>query len=292
MSGLKRLSSYKGLVEDRLDTLLPSPDLEPLQLHQAMRYSALAPGKRLRPALCLAACEAVGGAPEDALDGACAVEFVHCFSLIHDDLPAIDNDDLRRGRPTCHVVYGEALAILAGDALFALAFDCLSKSSGEPQRVASSVRSLAGAAGTPGLVAGEVLDVLSERLPPSLDLVKRIHEWKTGSLISASCEIGGHLGGGTPAQARALARFGMAIGLAFQIQDDILNETSTPEELGKAAGSDKELGKQTYPAVLGLEESRAEADRLIKEALTWLQELPGETGALRELAEFSAARSS
>lgn len=289
---MQRLSSYKGLVEARLETLLPLSASEPRRLHEAMRYSALAPGKRLRPALCLAAAEAVGGTAEDALDAACALEFVHCFSLIHDDLPAIDNDDLRRGRPTCHKQFDEATAILAGDALFALAFEVVAASKAPHDRVAKSVLALAKGAGTPeGLVAGEVLDILSERLDPSFDLVKRIHEWKTGSLIAASCAIGAILGGGDDAQTESLRRFGLLIGLAFQIQDDILNETSTPEAMGKGAGTDKERGKQTYPAVLGLAESRSEARRLIQEADACLDGLPGDPAALKELAAFAASRS-
>lgn len=287
----KRLSAYKLLVEQRLDTLLPRADSPPQVLHQAMRHSALAPGKRLRPLLCLASCEAVGGEPTQALDAACSLEFVHCFSLIHDDLPAIDNDDLRRGLPTCHKVYGEAVAILAGDALFALAFTALSHSGASDMAVAQGTRLLASASGTPGLVAGEVLDILSEGETPSLELVQRIHDWKTGSLISASCAMGGVLGGADHKHIDALARFGDCVGRAFQIQDDILNEVSSAEELGKAVGSDKERSKQTYPAVMGLEESRRVAGELIRQASETLAELPGDKSLLMELGDFSASRS-
>lgn len=287
---LLQVGPLRALIESRLDALLPAPDQAPEKLHEAMRYSALAPGKRLRPLLCLASAAASGGEWESALDGACALEFIHCFSLIHDDLPAIDNDDLRRGRPTCHKVYGEAMAILAGDALFALAFDCAAGDGSRPAAQARAVKVLAQATGTPGLVAGEVLDILSERTEPDLDLVRRIHEWKTGSLIAASCQLGAILGGGAEGTEEELRGFGMAVGLAFQIQDDILNETSTPEQLGKAVGSDKDHGKQTYPALMGLEASREEAARLIEKAQGHLARLPGDTALLEELALFSAQR--
>ncbi len=292
MGEQKRLSAYKLLVEERLEILLPSADSAPQPLHKAMRHSALAPGKRLRPLLCLASCEAVGGAADSALNAACALEYVHCFSLIHDDLPAIDNDDLRRGRPTCHKVYGEAVAILAGDALFALAFTALAESGASPQAIAEGTRLLAKASGTPGLVAGEVLDILSEGESPNLALVERIHDWKTGSLIAASCAMGGAFGGADRTTCERLYEAGALIGRAFQIQDDILNETSTAEELGKAVGSDRERSKQTYPAIIGLEESRQQASALIGKAHAILRSLPGDVSLLLELADFSTARSS
>ena len=255
-----------------------------------MRYSALAPGKRLRPGLCLAASEAVGGTDEDALDAACALEMVHCFSLIHDDLPSIDDDDLRRGRPTCHKVYGEAIAILAGDALFALAFQ-IAASTYEPSKSARCAALLAAASGTPGLVAGEVLDVLSEGTEPTLELVQQIHAWKTGSLIAASCEIGAILGGASEKDIQAIRDFGTNVGLAFQIADDILNETSTEEQLGKAVGSDRARMKQTYPAVMGLESARTAAETAVNNALNSLQGLSGDTSALADLARYSMDRS-
>ena len=162
MDGQQRLTAYRSLVDARLDSLLPGADVEPKPLHEAMRYSALAPGKRLRPSLCLAACEAVGGDPAVALDAACALEMVHTFSLIHDDLPAIDDDDLRRGRPTCHVQFGEAMAVLAGDALFALAFEALSACHSDPARVVAAVKTVSQATGSLGLVGGETMDILAE----------------------------------------------------------------------------------------------------------------------------------
>lgn len=270
--------------------LLPPDDWDPRPLHQAMRYSALAPGKRLRPALCMAACEAVGTGRTAALDAGCALEFVHCFSLIHDDLPAIDDDDLRRGRATCHIVFGEAIAILAGDALMALAFEVLTGMEATAPQKMRCVRILAQSLGSTGLVAGEVLDILSEGEEVDRSLVQRIHAWKTGALISASCEMGAILGGGDAALSESLARYGREVGLAFQIQDDILNETATAEQLGKAVGSDRERSKQTYPAAIGLDESRREAERATEAALAALQGLPGDVSALRDLALFSASR--
>jgi geranylgeranyl diphosphate synthase type II len=255
-----------------------------------MRYSCLAPGKRLRPVVCLASAEAVGGDPLVALDAACAIEMVHCFSLIHDDLPAIDNDDLRRGAPTCHVKFGEAVAILAGDALFSLAFDTIANMAGDPARILKSIAALTRATGSDGLVAGETMDILSEGKPVDLETLEAIHTMKTGALIAASCEIGGLLGGGTPDQIAGLREYGEQVGLAFQIADDLLNETSTPEQLGKAAGSDRERQKMTYPALYGLEGSRRAALAAAQRGIECVRELPYDTQFLRELAEFSVER--
>ncbi|MCH8979275.1 MAG: polyprenyl synthetase family protein [Armatimonadetes bacterium] len=280
------------MAEDRLDAILPSPDLEPQRLHLAMRHSALAPGKRIRPALCMAAAEAVGGKADSALDAGCAVELVHCFSLIHDDLPAIDDDDLRRGRETSHVKFGEAMAILAGDALFALAFQVATAIDADDARVRKVIASLAHATGSAGLVGGEVLDIQSEGSEPNSLLLRTIHERKTGALITACCVMGGVLGGGREEDLRRLGEYGREFGLAFQISDDILNETATPEQLGKAVGSDRARGKQTYPALMGLEASRAEAGRWTQEAVSALEGLPGDVAGLLELAHFAADRQS
>lgn len=255
-----------------------------------MRSSALAPGKRLRPALCMAACEAAGGDPLNALDAGCALEFVHCFSLIHDDLPAIDNDDLRRGLPTCHKVYGEAAAILAGDALFALAFSVVAEMEATDSQRARCTMLLARSSGSDGLVAGEVLDVLAEGEEPDLERVRQIHRLKTGALIQASCEMGGVMAGASDEVIQLLGVYGREVGLAFQIADDVLNETSTAEELGKAVGSDAERGKQTYPRAIGLEEAIREAARHTQAAKDALANLPGDVSALNELAEFSSRR--
>ncbi len=238
----------------------------------------------------MASAKSVGAAPESVLDAACAIEMVHCFSLIHDDLPAIDNDDLRRGVPTLHVKYGEALAILAGDALFALAFQSLASSDHAADRVVRSLQILTVASGSDGLVGGEVVDVLSEGKAADAETLEYIHSRKTGSLIAASCEIGGVLSGGTDRQAAALKSYGEWIGLAFQIADDILNETSTPEQLGKAAGSDRERQKATYPALYGLEESRRRADAAVLMASDALVEGGCESELLAGLATYAVER--
>lgn len=266
-----------------------------------MRYSALAPGKRLRPILCLAAAEAVGGSAEEVLDAACALEFVHVFSLIHDDLPPIDNDALRRGLPTCHVKFGEATAILAGDALLALAFEVLSGSpspsgSGvwgvrEPATAAlSCVRSLATALGSDGLVAGEIVDVLSEGKVVDPDTLEYIHTRKTGALIAASCEIGAILGGADEATIEGVKRYGAWVGLAFQVADDILNETSSEEALGKAAGSDRSRGKATYPALHGLDGARHAAAAFVEIAVDSLPSKLAERELLLHLAQYAVER--
>jgi geranylgeranyl diphosphate synthase type II len=287
-----RLKAYQALVEGRLDALLPSEAVVPRRLHEAMRYAALAPGKRLRPALCMAAAEAAGGRALDALDAGCACELVHCFSLIHDDLPALDDDELRRGRPTCHIVFGEALAILTGDALFALAFQVVSEIAAPPTLVMEATAVLARATGSAGLVGGEVLDIEGEGASPDERALEQIHARKTGALITASCEIGGILAGGEAGVRAALAEYGANIGLAFQITDDVLNETGTREAIGKAVGSDRSHQKQTYPAVHGLERARREADSRVAAALAAIDGLDGDTKGLEELARFSVERES
>lgn len=226
------------------------------------------------------------------LDAACALELVHAFSLIHDDLPAIDDDDLRRGRPTCHVQFGEAVAILAGDALFALAFEVLSRCDAPADRVVSAIRCLTHATGSDGLVGGETIDILSEGEPPTAETVEFIHARKTGSLIAAACDIGATLGGGSDAQIAALRAFGADVGLAFQIADDVLNETSTAEQLGKAAGSDRDRHKATYPAVYGLAEAQVAAKRVADRGIDRLAPLGPAAEPLRDLARFFIERRS
>lgn len=256
-----------------------------------MRYSCLAPGKRLRPALCMAAAACVGGSESDGLDAGCAIEMVHAFSLIHDDLPAIDNDDLRRGRPTCHKQFGEAMAILAGDALFALAFEVLSSCSAPADRLLQASRILSRAVGSDGLVGGEVVDVLSEGCDVDQQTLEFIHTRKTGALIAAACEIGGLLGGGSATQVQALRCYGEHIGLAFQIADDLLNELSTAEQLGKAVGTDRERKKATYPALHGLDEARNQAHREASLAVECLASFDGSAKQLLvDLAEYSVER--
>lgn len=282
--GADPLTPIRNLVDARLDAILPPEDDIPTPLHKAMRYSGLAPGKRLRPALAMASAEAAGADPNVALDAGCAIELVHCFSLIHDDLPAIDNDDLRRGRPTCHKVFGEAMAILAGDALFALAFEIMSREPGP------CVRILAQATGSHGLVGGEVLDILAEGQAGDMELLQTIHARKTGALLGACCEIGGFLGGADGEGQANLRGFGLKVGLAFQVADDVLNETSTPEQLGKAVGSDSELDKLTYPRLVGLEESRRIADQAVEEALELIKPFGSPASQLAELARYAVSR--
>lgn len=277
------------LIDDRLDSLLPSVQEEPKELVEAMRYACLSPGKRIRPVLVLASAIAVGGDESSALDAACAVEMVHSFSLIHDDLPAIDNDDLRRGRATCHKVFGEAIAILAGDALFALSFEVLTKQEKDACDALAAVRILSKAAGITGLVSGEAIDVLSEGKPVTSETLRLIHERKTGSLIAASCELGALMGGGDPAQRRTARKYGERIGLAFQIADDVLNEIGDAAKTGKSVGSDAERGKATYPLFYGIEASTAKAFELADEAISLVQGLPNER-FLTSLARFSVER--
>lgn len=254
-----------------------------------MRYACLAPGKRLRPALALASAEAIGRDPALALDAGCAIEMTHAFSLIHDDLPAIDNDELRRGLPTCWMKFGEAVALLAGDALFALSFEILANLPISADRALAAVRALTRASGSQGLVAGETIDILSEGKPVSAETLESIHALKTGALIAASCEIGVLVSGGDASEAAALRAYGEQIGLAFQIADDVLNETATAEQLGKAAGSDRARQKATYPSFYGLEESRRRALAAAERGIAHLAALPNRQN-LEELARFSVER--
>ncbi|MBS1717279.1 MAG: polyprenyl synthetase family protein [Armatimonadetes bacterium] len=255
-----------------------------------MRYSCLAPGKRLRPILCMSSAEAVGAHRKTVMDAACALEMTHCFSLIHDDLPALDNDALRRGRPTCHVEFGESIAILAGDALFALAFESLAGNPGEPARIVQALRLLGEASGSDGLVGGEVMDILNEGQDVDIVTLAYIHTRKTGALIAASCEIGALLGGGDEAQVETLREYGRKVGLAFQIADDILNETSTPEMLGKAAGSDRERQKATYPTIHGIEGSREAAKAAADAAVEVVSGKFPNSEWLQDLAQFAIDR--
>ena len=273
-----------------MDDCLPSTRDVPHRLHEAMRYSALAPGKRIRPALCMASAEAVGAPPEVALDAACAVEFVHCFSLIHDDLPAIDDDDLRRGIPTCHKAFGEAMAILAGDALFALAFEVVAEIDAPNDQVKRVTQCLARATGSNGLVGGEVMDIEGEGAEPTQESLAEIHGRKTGALITASCVMGGILAGASEAHCGSLEAFGRQVGLAFQIADDVLNVTGEATRIGKAVGSDRERGKQTYAAAFGVETSDAKAEDHLQRAVSHLDGLPGDVHPLAELARFAVRR--
>ncbi len=281
------LGRARGSVEHGLDQALPAEDEEPRTLHAAMRYSVLGRGKRLRPLLCLAAERAVAGSEagrnDHALGAACAVEMVHAYSLIHDDLPALDNDDLRRGRPTCHKVFGEAIAILAGDALLTLAFAQLQQP--------GMARILALAAGTPsGMVAGQVADLEANRASADADIVRRIHLAKTAALIRASVELGAMAARADAGQLAPLRAFGEAIGLAFQITDDLLDRSGSTAELGKTAGKDESQSKATFPAAVGTAAAEAEAGRLLRAALAALDRLPSGADPLRALAGQMVSR--
>jgi geranylgeranyl diphosphate synthase type II len=262
------LDRYAPAIAQALEDAVPPVPGALGPIHEAMRYSLSAGGKRLRPALCFASAEAVGGTVEDARAPAAALELIHTYSLIHDDLPCMDDDDLRRGRPTSHKVYGEAMAVLAGDGLLTRAFGLLAEGEGAPpDRQAEMVRILARAAGSQGMVGGQALDLAAEGSEDvDLPTLQYIHTHKTGALFRAACSLGGVAGGGDPEGVAALGRFGEKIGLAFQIVDDILDETGKVEDLGKNAGRDRALGKATYPRLLGLAESRRRVDELGAEA--------------------------
>ena len=284
------LNQARERVEAALDGSL-APE-RPESLREAMRYSLLAGGKRLRPILCLAACELAGGDAELAMPTAVALEMIHTMSLIHDDLPAMDDDDLRRGRPTNHKVYGEAVAILAGDALLTRAFEMVSlRSPGvPPDRLLKVVGELSLVAGAPGLVGGQVVDLESEGKDVDLDTLEYIHLHKTGALLSACVITGATIGGADAALISALRVYARGIGLAFQIIDDILDITASSEVLGKTAGKDLVADKTTYPKLLGLEESRRRADALVREAKAVLKPWKQRAMPLLALADFITSR--
>ncbi|RII27284.1 MAG: polyprenyl synthetase [Geobacter sp.] len=285
------------VVDEALDRYLPREDELPSSLHRAMRYSVFAGGKRVRPILMLAACEAAGGTVDQAMAAACAMEMIHTYSLIHDDLPAMDDDDFRRGNPTNHKVFGEATAILAGDALLTEAFILLSNpevGAGLPPRERLAViQEIARCAGSHGMVGGQVVDMESEgKKDIDLPTVQYIHTHKTGALIKASVKAGAILGGADEGRLAAFTRYGEAIGLAFQIADDILDIEGTTEEIGKDAGSDEERGKATYPAVVGLAESKRRAAELTDMALAALDQFDAKADPLREIAQYVVYRKS
>ncbi len=282
------LEARSRLVDEALDRFLPKARTRPATIHEAMRYSLFAGGKRLRPVLCLAAAEACGGTLEDALPPAAAVECIHTYSLIHDDLPCMDDDDLRRGRPTCHVKYGEGIAVLAGDALLTLAFEILAKT--PPSRrytVGDYVSELAVASGSRHLIGGQVLDLEGEgsEVVPTPAQLRYIHQSKTAALLTASIRLGAMTANATPAKLEALSTYGSSLGLAFQIIDDILDVTSTSEKLGKSVGKDEATAKSTYPALFGLEKSRKEAARLTRRAHDALKPFAKKAGRLHAIAD-------
>jgi geranylgeranyl diphosphate synthase, type II len=281
----ERTPRVEALLRRSLERLQGAPE----RLKDAMGYSLLAGGKRLRPLLCLAFAEATARGPAQPLaeEAACAVEYVHTYSLIHDDLPAMDNDDVRRGKPTSHRVYGEALAILAGDALLTEAFVLLA--SGPQASRAQLVQLLARAAGAAGMVGGQVLDIAEDR--PALEAyLGRLHALKTGALLRAACGLGVVAAGGTAAQLQAAHHYGEAVGLAFQIADDVLDVTASAAAMGKPTRADADAGRHTYPAVLGLEGSRKKAEGLVQKALQAVRELEPNPGPLSALAHYSVER--
>jgi geranylgeranyl diphosphate synthase, type II len=289
------LQGYLGerteAVNKALNRYLPSAQTRPATIHQAMRYSLFAGGKRLRPALCFAAAEACGGSMEAAMPLACAVECIHTYSLIHDDLPAMDNDDFRRGKPTNHKVFGEAMAILAGDALLTQAFE-IALLATAPKRYPCPlfIRELTFASGSLNLIAGQVADLEGEGKTLSLAQLRYIHERKTSALLCCSVRLGGISASCSPAQLKALTEFGRHVGLAFQVIDDILDVTQTTEKLGKTAGKDTTAQKATYPSIVGLEKSRQIARRLTDKAFAALKVFRGGAPALEALARHLLER--
>ncbi len=279
------LAERTALVNRALDGFLPKASAKPVTIHAAMRYSLFAGGKRLRPALTLAAAEACGGPDAAALPLACAVECIHTYSLIHDDLPAMDNDDYRRGKLTNHKVFGEGIAILAGDALLTQAFEIAAYSQGWPRYSHRDLmREITHAAGSLQLIAGQVADLEGEGRKISAAQLKYIHERKTSALLCCSVRLGGMSANCTAAQLQALTDFGYHVGLAFQIIDDILDVTQSSEQLGKTAGKDTAAQKATYPSIVGLEKSRKIAQRLTGKAFSALKLFRGKATALEALA--------
>jgi len=287
----KFLETRTASVNAAMDKFLPSEKTKPVTIHKAMRYSLFAGGKRMRPALVLAAAEACGGRDADAMPLACAVECIHTYSLVHDDLPAMDNDDYRRGKLTNHKVFGEGIAVLAGDALLTQAFEIAAECKGWPRYSHRDViLEVAKASGSLQLIAGQVADLEGEGKKTSAQQLKYIHERKTSALLCCSVRLGGMSANCTAAQLAALTDFGYYVGLAFQVIDDILDVTQTSEQLGKTAGKDTKAQKATYPSIVGLEKSRKIATELTNKAFAALKIFKGKAGALEALAEFLLKR--
>jgi geranylgeranyl diphosphate synthase, type II len=289
------LKDKRVLVDAALERFLPGEDVQPPTVHRAMRYSVLAGGKRLRPILVIAGAEAVGAPPATVMPTACALEMIHTYSLIHDDLPAMDDDDYRRGRLTNHKVFGDAVAILAGDALLTLAFKLVADNAAlvsDPRVVCDVVAAIAEASGTFGMVGGQVVDIESEGKAITFETLEYIHRHKTAALLRGSLWVGARLGGADAAALAAIDDAGQSLGLAFQIVDDILDVEGSLEALGKTAGSDARKQKATYPALHGLEVSRREARRLIEEAKSRLAVFGDRATPIRALADFVVERKS
>ena len=292
----KYLQEKKEIVDSALEKYFPKEVEFPTSLHQAIRHSLYAGGKRIRPILSIAAFEAAGGKGDGVVPFACALEMIHTYSLIHDDLPAMDDDDYRRGKPTCHKVFGEALAILAGDGLLTEAFRLMTDRSawdhliGDERLVLDMIHEVAQAAGISGLVAGQVVDIESEGKEVDLPTLQYIHTHKTGALILVSIQLGARLGGARDNTLKALIHYGERVGLAFQIADDILNVEGEASVLGKDTGSDRSKGKATYPSLFGLEESKRRGKELVELAIQALIPFGPEADPLREIARFIMAR--
>jgi len=286
------LASRQKLIERALDRYLPKANTKPATLHRAMRYSLFAGGKRLRPILCLAAAEACRGNVSNVLPLACALECIHTYSLVHDDLPSMDNDDFRRGRPTCHKVFGDGIAVLAGDALLTIAFEIVSRTKPAPRYdISVLLREIAVAAGSQRLIAGQVADLEAEGKNVKRDQLQFIHENKTAAILKSSVRLGAMSANADARKLSAITRFGQRLGLAFQIIDDILDVTQTSEILGKSAGKDVAAKKATYPAVIGLEKSRAEARQLTRQAHSALSVFSShDAEALHALANYLLER--
>ena len=278
---------YLSLVERALEQSLPAPSEGALTapVMDSMRYSVFVGGKRIRPVMALAFCRLCGGKPEEALPFACAVEMVHTYSLIHDDLPCMDDDDLRRGRPTNHKVFGEAMALLAGDGLLTKAFETALSFSGPSEDTLRGARILAQCAGAQGMVGGQCIDLDSEGKTVDLDLLREMDLGKTVALISAACQMGCVAAGAGEDALENARRYAEGVGMAFQIRDDILDLTGTQEELGKPVGSDEKNQKKTYPALYGMEQARKAVEEYSAQALGILDQMPGENSFLRQLIE-------
>jgi len=287
------LDEARRLVDAALDSHLPAESTEPKTLHRAMRYSVFAGGKRVRPALVIAACDLHDGDRQAVLPAACAMEMIHTYSLIHDDLPAMDDDDLRRGRPSCHKAFDEATAILAGDALLTHAFLILARQgTNAPGHLLYMIAALAEAAGTGGMIGGQMADLESEGQAVTLATVERIHLLKTAALITASLTMGALLAGAGDEELQRMKRFGRRIGLLFQITDDILDRTADTKRLGKTAGKDEAQGKATYPAAAGMDEANSRAEQLARRAAEDLAPYGRERAAvLLQLTDYLLKRS-
>lgn len=290
------LEKKRVAVDRYLDEVTPPASTPPTSLHESMRYSLMAGGKRVRPILTIAAAEALGANPPGLMAVACSLELIHTYSLIHDDLPSMDNDDFRRGKPTNHKIYGEAMAILAGDALLTMAFDLISRpelmKGSDPIRHVQIIQELAYGSGNLGMVGGQVFDIQAENKDIDLPTLQNIHKHKTGMLIRAAVRMGAIVGGASARQLEDMTGYAEDIGLAFQIADDVLNVTGTREELGKNPNTDAERGKKTYPTFYGVDGAKKLADDCVKRAISRLSSFGPSADPLREIAQYITSRRS